>query len=144
MNCPLRFLALRGNEHFQFPGISDRFAEIVVFVSFRLLPRVFIKWFVNYVSPLEKNENWKTGAEKVTGEFALPLLVKWHPLGQAQRAPRPIVETGDIISVIDQRVNSRVTAFISACCTSMNSDEREFVRATSSPPIPVPAGIASE
>ena len=43
MNCPLRFLALRGNEHFQFPGISDRFAEIVVFVSFRLLPRVFIK-----------------------------------------------------------------------------------------------------
>ena len=44
MNCPLRFLALRGNEHFQFSGVSDRFAEIVIFVfSFRLPPRVFIK-----------------------------------------------------------------------------------------------------
>ena len=43
MNCPLRFLALRGNEHFQFFGISDRFAEIVVFVSFRLPPRVFVE-----------------------------------------------------------------------------------------------------
>jgi len=43
MNCPLRFLALRGNEHFQFSGVSDRFAEIVVFVSFRLPPRVFIE-----------------------------------------------------------------------------------------------------
>ena len=62
---------------------------------------------------------------------------------QARRAPRPIVETGDIISVIDQRVNSRVTAFISRLL-ERKSDEREFVRATSSPPIPVPAGIASE
>ena len=43
MNCPLRFLALRGNEHFQFSGVSDRFAEIVVFVSFRLPPRVFVE-----------------------------------------------------------------------------------------------------
>ena len=44
MNCPLRFLALRGNEHFQFFGISDRFAEIVIFIfSFRLPPRVFIE-----------------------------------------------------------------------------------------------------
>ena len=77
----------------------------------------------------------------MTGEFALPPLKKWHPLGQAQRAPRPIVETGDIISVIDQRVNSRVTAFISRLL-ERKSDERDFVRATSSPPIPVPAGIA--
>jgi len=44
MNCPLRFLALRGNEHFQFPGVSDRFAEIVIFVfNFRLSLRIFIK-----------------------------------------------------------------------------------------------------
>jgi len=44
MNCPLRSLALCGNEHFQFPGVSDRFAEIVIFVfSFRLPSRVFVE-----------------------------------------------------------------------------------------------------
>ena len=65
MNCPLRFLALRGNEHFQFFGVSDRFAEIVVFVfSFRLLPRVFIKRFVNHVSPLEKMKIEKRGRKR--------------------------------------------------------------------------------
>ena len=42
MDRPLRFFALRSNEHFQFFGISDRFAEIVIF-SFRLPPRVFIE-----------------------------------------------------------------------------------------------------
>jgi len=53
------------------------------------------------MTALLKNENCKTRAKKGDRGGDVTTAQEVASFGQARRAPRPIVETGDIISVID-------------------------------------------